>query len=78
MVGDGGLPRTLVRMPFARTHICDAGQFRVYGFDTEGHSYCDTSGPLARFKAKEQPKEGWPSWKFLHALKHMGLLETVH
>lgn len=79
LAGDGGLPRSLIRTAFTREHVCDAGQFRVYGFQSKGVSTCNTTGPLARFKSttKEQPKDGWPSWQFLGALQRMGLLEAV-
>lgn len=78
LAGDGGLPRKLIWTPFVSEHVCDAGQFRVYGYSLKGESYCNTTGPLARFDDKEKPPEGWRSWAFLSALKNMGLLEIVN
>lgn len=78
LAGDGGLPRNLMWSSFTREHVCDAGQFKVYGYTEGGLAYCNTTGPLARFHDKEQPKDGWRSWAFIKALKNMGLLETVH
>jgi len=79
LAGDGGLPRSLIWTIYTREHVCDAGQFKVYGFK-EGDPRCHPDGPLARFKSttKEPPKDGWPSWQFLGALQRMGLLEAVH
>ena len=77
--GDGGLPRNLIRCEKTRTHICDAGQFRVYGFDDkQGNLW--VKGPLERFRQETKPAPGddWPSWKFIKALQSLGLLETVY
>ncbi|MGH7193546.1 MAG: hypothetical protein ACREJM_08445 [Candidatus Saccharimonadales bacterium] len=78
LAGDGGLPRKLIWTPFTREHVCDAGQFKVYGFTHRTESYCNTTGSLARFHDKVKPKDGWRSWAFLGTLQNMGLLETVH
>lgn len=75
LTGDGGLPRTLIRASFTRTHICDTGQFKVYGFDRDRRT-CRSSGPLSRFADKKVGDE-WASWHFLIALENMGLLETA-
>jgi hypothetical protein len=76
--GDGGLPRDLLNQVYSRVHICDAGPFRVYGFD-HGSQHCWTRGPLARFhlEGKNAPPGGWPSWNFLHTLDSLGLLEWI-
>lgn len=78
LAGDGGLPRSLIWQSSTCEHVCDAGQFRICGFSFEGSPHCKTLGPLARFYEKTEPKDGWACWKFLTALKNMGLLEIVH
>lgn len=67
LAGDGGLPRSLVWRPYSREHVCDVGQFRVYGFSADDSSYCKYTGPLSRFK----------DWQFLTTLRSMGLLQQV-
>lgn len=75
LAGDGGLPRSLVRAPFSRQHICDTGPFRVYGFDRQANRSCWTVGALAQFRDR---KDGNGSaWDFLCAMEQMGLMETV-
>ena len=78
LAGDGGLPRSLIRTPFTREHVCDAGQFKVYGFQSKGVATCNTTGPLARFHEKVKPSGDWRVWTFLTMLRNMGLLEVVH
>lgn len=77
LAGDGGLPRSLIRKPYdVREHICDLGQFVVYGFrSSDGMRYCYTKGALERFHGRK----GTPNdaWAFLGALEKMGLLERV-
>lgn len=67
LAGDGGLPRNLIWRPYTREHICDMGQFKVYGFNAGDESYCNFVGPLSRFK----------DWQFVRTLKNIGLLEEV-
>lgn len=76
LAGDGGLPRSLVRAPFEREHICDFGQFRVYGFNRAEIRNCWDSGPLQRFAKRKEGKEH-ASWMCLRALENMGLLQTA-
>lgn len=80
LAGDGGLPRRLIHTPYkTRERICGWGPFDVIGFrNDENLSYCNTIGPLERFREKTKPKEGWTSWKFLGALEQMGLLERAN
>lgn len=80
LAADGGLPRILYHKPFkTRTKICEWGQYDMIGFQSDGMRYCTPEGPLARLKAetKTEPKGGWPSWNFLHAIEGMGLLERA-
>lgn len=76
LAGDGGLPRSLVRAPFKRTRICEAGQFTVWGFVRDPSRTCWNTGPLERFHGRKEGKES-ASWAFLTALEDMGMLERV-
>lgn len=77
LAGDGGLPRNLVRDSFERKHLCDAGQFSVYGFNRSESRTCWNIGPLKRFDKRKDGKEP-AAWIFLKTLERMGLLQTVH
>lgn len=72
LVADGGLPRSLVYQPFEREFICDAGQFKVWGYRREEAS-CYLDGPLVRFKDRKSGQQP-ASWAFLNAIMDMGLL----
>ncbi len=80
LAGDGGLPRKLIYTPHeTRERICGWGPFDVIGFrNDERMSYCNTIGPLERFRSDNKTKEQ-PSlvWQFLQALERMGLLERA-
>lgn len=75
LVGDGGLPRSLIWMPFERKSICEQGQFSVYGFSHSDKAWCRGDGPLARFSKPEQ--RSGARWEFIHAMANMGLVERV-
>lgn len=78
--GDGGLPRRLLSTPYKkRTHVCDLGQFKVFGFNEGRVSYCTTVGesPFARFHARKDAEDNWMSWECIGALERMGLLERA-
>lgn len=77
LAGDGGLPRTLIWKPYdVREHICDRGQFKLYGFrSSKGMRYCNTTGPLKVFHGRKEGKG--TAWEFIGALENMGLTETV-
>lgn len=77
LVNEGGLPRSLVRQKFSRTHVFDYGQFRFYGFSSDGSSCC-SKGPLERFRVDQEPEGEYPSWVFLQTLQRLGLLEVIH
>lgn len=78
LAGDGGLPRNLIWESAVGQHVCDSGQFKVIGFSIGNSAFCNTNGPLARFRQSERPPDGWESWKFLSSLKRLGLLEVVY
>lgn len=77
LAGDGGLPRTLIWKPYdVREHICDRGQFKVYGFrSSKSMRYCNTNGPLKVFQGRKEGKG--TAWEFIGALEDMGLIESV-
>lgn len=77
LAGDGGLPRSLMWKPYdVREHICDQGQFMVYGFgSTKDIRYCNTHSVLVRFHARKDKSSD--AWSFISAMERMGLLETV-
>lgn len=77
LAGDGGLPRTLIWKPYdEREHICDRGQFKLYGFrSSKSLRYCNATGPLKAFHGR---KEGnGTAWEFIGSLESMGLIESV-
>lgn len=77
LAGDGGLPRSLIRKPYdVREHICDRGQFKVYGFRSSNNMrYCYTTGVLAKFSGRKSKAND--AWSFIGALENMGLLEMA-
>jgi hypothetical protein len=79
LAGDGGLPRTLIWKPYdVREPICDRGQFKVFGFrSSDGKRYCNTIGPLKRFKDRRVDGKESAAWAFVLSMERMGLVETV-
>lgn len=77
LAGDGGLPRSLIWKPYdVREHICDRGQFKVYGFrSSKSMRYCNADGPLKVFLGRKAGKG--TAWEFIGALESMGLIETI-
>ena len=76
LAGDGGLPRNLIRTTFEREHVCDTGQFTVWGFTRANVRNCWNTGPLSRFANRKVGKDS-AVWNFLLALERSGLLQTV-
>lgn len=75
LLGDGGLPRTLLYQHFEREKIMDWGPYSVYGFDRPQSRFCKSTGPLARFRNR---KDGEGSaWDRLGTLEQLGLIEWV-
>jgi hypothetical protein len=78
LTGDGGLPRELINAQYEiREHICDMGQFRIWGFtrDEKRHRYCRAYGPLERFNGRKNGDDS--AWDFIQTIESMGLLEAV-
>jgi hypothetical protein len=72
LLGDGGIPRNLVRQKYERHRICGWGPFEVFGFKAE-QSYANGNGPLARYWAMKPN----PVWDRFNSLTRMGLIEIV-
>ncbi len=79
LAGDGGLPRSLIWKNYdERDHICELGQFRVFGFRaTTDTRTCNQQGPLKPFAGRKTEDGDSESWIFIRALENMGLLESV-
>lgn len=72
--GDGGLPRSLVCFPFERTHICNCGPYRIYGFTESTKEFCSLWGPLEQF----DDGDGNDAWTFIDTMARFGLLERIN
>lgn len=75
LAGDGGLPRSLLYMPYSRERIMDMGQFIVYGFNEDNQRYCRFNGPLKKYSGREHGSGS--AWERLGVLNDLGLLEWI-
>lgn len=73
---DGGIPRSIAWVEYARTKICSVGPFTLYGFD-ESEVLASARDIFAEYSGSEDEAGNRGAWTILRPLVDMGLLQYV-
>lgn len=74
---DGGIPRTIARVPFSRTRIDNIGPFTLYGFTRQAPT-ASSIGIFCEFSSEEDADGNKGAWQALCPLLELGLIEEVY